>query len=342
MIKDLLTLLAVFCLIYLDYWSLAGIFDDQNIIFRYLNYFGYYIPFLALLITVAGFWLARYRTAKALLVLLLLPVITIPYYLALAGFGGAARFDVPANSRSLSSVPLSFVTFSKMSRNNNYAEIAKILDCQKYDVIVVQEISDFDKVLAAKPEIAEHCQYAYAGMPEKFLTIFSKYPISYASADPISGVNIFGVSLLGQNINVLTMRLAKTFDERGVNIQTRQIEQVGVLLEKLSGPTIMAGDFNSTPHNYPVFKMKQHMAYAVPDGFMTSTFTFPADGRRLGILGALIRIDHIFYKNVVLDSVEVMKNNFGSDHYPVHAQFAVPVMADTVQQSKGLGEKNGQ
>ncbi|MFK4751347.1 endonuclease/exonuclease/phosphatase family protein [Oceanobacter antarcticus] len=338
MLRILLLFIATLCLIGLNYWSFTGIFNDRNIVFRYLNYFGYYIPILALFITIAGFCFSRYRSVRALLILLLLPTATIPYYLATADFGGKAQSNLPDNSQSLSSLTLSFVTFSKMSRNNNYSEIAKILDCQKYDVIVVQEISDLDKVLAAKPEIAEHCHYAYAGMPEKFLTIFSKYPISDASADQIANVNMFRVSLPGQNINVLTTRLAKTFDDRGLETQRRQVEQLALLVENLSGATILAGDFNSTPHNYPIFKIKQHMTYASPEGFFMSTFTFPADGRRLGILGALIRIDHIFYKNVVLNSVEVMKNNFGSDHYPVHALFTIPIMAATVQQSKGLGE----
>lgn len=342
MLKIVVFLLG-FVLVFLDYWALFGIFNDEDVIFRYLNYFGYYIPLLALIIAMMGLWLSRWAASRIFFLIVLMPVLFAPYYLATADFGGDAKSEFSNADASVKNMQsLEFVTFSKMSRNRNYPELAGILDCSKYDIIVVQEISDLDLVLAQTPAIADKCHIAHAGMPEKFLTIFSKYPVTSADADKVASVNIFTVALPGQNIQILTTRLDKTLDQHGLANQMQQAERLALIVDKLQGTVILGGDFNSTPHNYPIYRMKQNLSYAAPEGFLNSTFTFPANGRQSGLLGALIRIDHIFYKNAVLESAMVMPESFGSDHYPIYARFRIPVLDNEVQKSRGSGAINEQ
>lgn len=315
--KSGLAALAALFILLCDTWALAGIFNDQVALFRYMNYFGYYMPILALFLALVAALLVRGLVIRLLLIVLVLPALIVPYALASFSFSGGG-WEL---SRLEGGTEISVISFSKMSRNEDYARIAQLLDCSKNDVILMQEAMDFDALLEQAPQVAESCNYSFTGGEHKALVLLTKFPILSTVAHRTH--NTFTIDVTGVPVTLMTVRVDKSLKSGGVELQSGQIAEIIAELPD-NAPVVVAGDFNSTPHNATIYRMKEAMAYAAPEGLMFSTFTFPAEGRWYASLGALIRIDHIFYRGLSLHSSRVLDDSYGSDHYPVRAVFTVP------------------
>ena len=314
--SGLAALAALFILLF-DTWALAGIFNDQVALFRYMNYFGYYMPLLALATTLGAVYLVRRLALRILLVVLVIPALTVPYVLASFSFSGG-NWDIGQREEG---TEFSVISFSKMSRNEDYDRVAELLDCSKNDIILMQEAMDFDALLERAPQVSESCNYSFTGGEYKSLVLLSRFPILSSVAHRTH--NTFSIDVAGVPVTLMTARVDKSLKSNGVELQNDQIAEIIAELPD-NTPVVVAGDFNSTPHNATIYRMKEAMAYAAPEGFMFSTFTFPAEGRWYASLGALIRIDHIFYRGLSLHSSQVLDDSYGSDHYPVRAVFTVP------------------
>ena len=317
-IKIGLAVVATLIILFLDIWALAGIFNDQVTLFRYLNYFGYYIPLLTLGVMVFALVMTRGLLLRFLVGIVALPALLIPYLLASLPFSGGKW----ALSDQVSGTDVSVITYSKMSRNSDYERIAQLLDCSKTDIFLLQEVPDLDTLIAANPELMTSCNYSFEGGEYKSLALLTRFPIVSATAK--RSHSTFTIDVDGTPVSLMTARIEKSLGSGGIDAQSRQITEITEELQEDSA-VIFAGDFNSTPHNNTIFRMKESMAYAAPEGAMFSTFTFPAEGRWYASLGALIRIDHIFYRGLSLRSSRVLEDSYGSDHYPVKAVFTVPV-----------------
>ena len=111
--KSGLAALAALLILLCDTWALIGIFNDQVALFRYMNYFGYYMPILALFLALFAVFLVRGLVIRVLLILLALPVLVVPYVLASVSFsGGVWELGQLEGGRDVS-----VISFSKMSRN---------------------------------------------------------------------------------------------------------------------------------------------------------------------------------------------------------------------------------
>jgi endonuclease/exonuclease/phosphatase (EEP) superfamily protein YafD len=100
-----------------------------------------------------------------------------------------------------------------------------------------------------------------------------------------------------------------------------QLTQLGVLgdmVRKMSGPRIVAGDFNATPTSRMLSVFEGRSLLRRLDEFLP---TWPA---RLQL--PQLAIDHIFASEDVksLEKVRI-GGNAGSDHYPLVVRVAVPV-----------------
>ena len=327
--------LAAITVLVVSIWSLVGIFNDDVVLFRYMNYFGYYMPIISVLALILGGFAAMRTLAKPLwallpVSLLALPGLLLPYILATADLGGE-KTALASISRADAS-PFTVMTFSKMSRNRNYAAIAELLDCKKYDAILMQEASDFDALINAHPGIAKDCNTSFVGNQYKSLVLLTPHKIVTEQASKFGNLFVIELPTSGP-VALLTNRVDKSL-RSPVALQQSQVEQMLLATKELRDagvPTIVAGDFNATPFNAVHYYMREAMAYARPAGIMNQTFTFPAEGRRMGMIGPQIRIDHIFYTSMQLKRADVLDTSAGSDHYPVRAEFLLPkqVIKDT-------------
>jgi len=213
-----------------------------------------------------------------------------------------------------SSSSLSFVTFSKMTRNRDYEKLMQLVDCEKYDIIAIQEVGKF------RDKISEggHPNCFFHMSPQGGLALFSKYPIKFVANHKFAAE--FNVDFDGQAVIVITLRLDRSLKSALYQKQLRQLTKLGQVLENIDSPLVVAGDFNSTPHNYSIWYLSQRLDYSKPEGLFGARSTFPGEARKVGALGALIQIDHIFTRELGSRNTRVLSESFGSDHLPVYTE----------------------
>ena len=303
-------------LILLAAWSLIGIFDDSVIAFKFLNFFGQLVPYFSLALAASLFYLLKASRLKWLAITICLPSFIVPFLAPSVNL--YTGLDTPL-SPNAAEQNFTFITFSKMSHNLNYAEVAKVIDCTKYDVIQVQEIWDLPALLAAFPKVAEHCNYAVH--PEKpSLATFSKFPLV---AKTVEGKAFVEVNINEVPVAVVNVHALKAIT-RGADSQIAQAKRMVKLEQTLNMPTIVAGDFNATPFNESIMLMRKHFKQAQLDsGMFTRRSTWPGEARRLGTFGPLLQIDYIFYKGLNSANTFIHESSYGSDHYPMQTTFSL-------------------
>ena len=320
MIRGSIKALLFFSLSVLAYWALFGIFNDNVVVFKFLNFAGQVIPYVSLIILLLLFWFLKQIKWRVVAVLLALPSLAIPFYIINLSLYKEAQIENHSNNTQ----SFSFITFSKMSHNTNYAEIAKVIDCEKYDVINVQEIVDLEALLRANPQIKKECNIQVDSYHSP-LVVFSKFPLSKykAQSGDIVGIHISGNDIV-YLINVRGPKAISQSFERQVALVRNLIKSASAL----NAPIVVAGDFNATQFNQAIYQMKSNFHVAKSDsGLSLNPATWPGESRRLGIFGPWIQIDYIFYKGLNSASTFVHSNSYGSDHYPVETEFSFALEA---------------
>lgn len=279
---------------------------------------GQIIPLVALAALLLLIWVYNGSKLKWIGAILAVPPIVIPLIIPnLNTYKGAELFG---DQNTISK--FSFITFSKMTHNRNYSEIAKLIDCQKYDIIQVQEIPDLSVFLQANPKVSVNCNFLVNTKYENLVT-FSKYPLSQQL---ISNQEVVNVHLnFNNHVSLINVRGAKAIT-RANDRQMNGVKRIIKAAEKLEGPVIVAGDFNATHFNSAILLMKKHFFNATIDSYFTSRHSsWPGEGRRLGLLGPWIQIDYIFFKGLESNNTFVHSESYGSDHYPIETTFSIRI-----------------
>lgn len=316
MVRSAVLALVFFILLAFDIWALVGIANDEITWFRYLNYFGIYIPLvtLVLLIGVLYFYKSSVLWLKLIVFVLGLPSLIWPYVFINVFYGS----DVQAIENHDDDSQFSFVTFSKMSRNKNFDEISKLVDCTKYDVITIQE-SIHMEAKANKGMFGE-CNYLFNKNGN--IAVFSSFTMREIKSNGFGGLFLIEFPD-GNEVYVLGFRFEKvlSFDSNVYIGKIEQLEIVESWLSEIDAPVLLAGDFNDTLFNYTLFSISQRMNYAKPGMLLGFNNTFPANGRMSGWGIPFIKIDHVFYKGVSIVGAKVLSDSYGSDHYPIFNEF---------------------
>lgn len=317
MIQVTLKALSFFSLSVLAYWALFGIFNDNVVVFKFLNFAGQVIPYVALTILLLLLLLLKQIKWRVGVALLALPSLVIPFYVI-----NLSLYHSPQDiSEHTTTESFSFITFSKMSHNTNYAEVAKVIDCEKYDVINVQEIRDLKDFLAEFPSIETKCNVAINEKNSQ-LVIFSKFKMNQKK---LNGIGVTELHIRDKErvilINVHAIKaITSTADS-----QNTMVSNFIKLAKKNEQPIIIAGDFNATHFNQSIYQMKSNFEYAKPDSkLLGNSATWPGESRRLGIIGPWIQIDYIFYKGFSTKNTIIHNSSYGSDHYPLETYFTFP------------------
>lgn len=297
-------------------WSLVGIFDDSIVLFKFLNFFGQLIPFISITLGAMLFWLLRTSNLKWATVFVCIPSTVIP--ILVPNLNLYTGLETP-QSLLVGEHQFTFITFSKMSHNTNYAEVAKVIDCTRFDVIHVQEIRDIDVFLNVAPSVTKHCHYAEH--PEKpTLFTFSKYPLKVSS---VQGNTFIETVIANQSIALINVHALKTIT-RSADSQTNLAKRMEDLKQAIKMPIIVAGDFNATPFNESIMLMrKQFQEVRLSNSLAARRSTWPGEVRRLGSLGPLLHIDHIFYEGLSSHNTFIHASSYGSDHYPIQTTFSL-------------------
>ena len=304
--------LSLLLLAYFVIWSIFGMYNDDLVIFRYTNYFGYYASALSVVLLIINLLLVKKLNIGRILIvptiLVALAPITLPWLIPQT-LNTTPRIEHISDSASSA---FTFVTFSKMSRNQDFKAVAQLIDCSKYDIIAVQEATGLEQELHGALANSS-CNTVFS--KQGSLAVFSKYPL-VAVEEFKFGMHVI-TNIANQELSIITLRMDKSLTGNGLKTHQKELSILNDYIKNLLTPSVIAGDFNATIHNESIWTVNQHASYLAPNSFWNLEFNFPSTARRIGALGPLIRIDHIFTQRLVATPIEVMSYAYSSDHFPI-------------------------
>lgn len=283
--------------------------------------------FLLSCVLATGFLLLRRRVAATWSVILLM---------LFAGFlwnvyGVSERASLWA-ATSPSSSPgrlrsLTVITHNVRDTNKRHAELRAWLRSHPADVMVLQEVPAKEVALYRNEHVYPYQLDIFDPTldnpkfpDDKAFVTLSKYPVAaepkfkpFKQSRPIVIVRVSIPDAKDPWIVVVDTLDPKTM--AGLVDRDRLLLGIAQKISELSGPVVVAGDFNATPFT-PVFNDFVRLANVSP--MQSPVATYPA---LLGWLG--IPIDHILVRDVQVRNVEAL-SSIGSDHRPLKATLILP------------------
>jgi endonuclease/exonuclease/phosphatase (EEP) superfamily protein YafD len=265
-----------------------------------------FVP-LVLLLFLAG---ARWR-ALGFLVLLVLS----------AGQGGLIVLDqlqrrAPLEARAVAG-SLSLISFNVLVTNTEGRRIADFLAQAKPDIAIVMEtsgiadsLSDLDATFATRVgcQTPRMCDIA----------VFSRVPLADVQVLQFGPFRrerliIATTRVAGQTVTIIAAHLSKPYFDDFAWIELTQIR---TLLRSITGPVIMAGDFNSAAWSYSVARFARQMELVPPP---TYPATWPVELAGLGL-----PIDNMFSRGgALIRTLEAIPDPMGSNHRGLVAQIDI-------------------
>ncbi len=258
--------------------------------------------------------------------------------LILISLSGGIVFDFGSRSSMPQDNTLIVMTYNThfgIGIDGNYdpERIAKTVAQARVDIVGFQEITratalngfaDFASDLSREMR-KQGYEYSYVGDEGRqslHNAIFSRYPIIKAETIPIQPRVIYQRTLIiavidveGINVTVAVTHVTHVIEDRSNPDRVNQIKHILALLEGITNPLILLGDFNSEPNWKEIFTIQlagYYDAFAKANGVGATGYTYSAEK-------PFQRIDYVFLKNgvSVLDSFVI--DSKASDHFPVVA-----------------------
>ena len=211
--------------------------------------------------------------------------------------------------------------------SERHKELGLWLQGQPSDVVLLQEvpsrIAAWYREKAVYPYQLEVYDPAlnHPYFPDnKAIVILSKYPVSgdlefkpFIDSRPVPTVRVSIPNAQDPWVVIIDARepmTAKLLDQRD-----RLLLGAAQNISQLSGPVVVAGDFNATPLT-PIFNDFLKIADITASRFYVPTF--PSKLKRFGI-----PIDHILVRHIRVKSIKALPA-IGSDHRPLKAALLLP------------------
>lgn len=277
----------VFAQFSLHFWLIAGAFAV-----------GFLMPF------------ARVLTAITVLVAGLLVIGSLPH---LGAAEPPADIQAPAGHRIIR-----LMSFNTWLANGNVEDLAREVESNDPDILLMFEFGPEKRALKERLRSRYGYQDDCVHLEHCYMAVFSKFPIAdFESHAEWEGPPMIRATF-GKELGDLTLIGTHTIRFPYLRAQLTQLGELGDLVRKLSGPRIVAGDFNATPTSRMLSIFAGRSVLRRLDGFLP---TWPARWQL-----PQLAIDHIFASDEV-KSVENVRigGNAGSDHYPLVVRVAVPV-----------------
>ncbi|MGF7151722.1 endonuclease/exonuclease/phosphatase (EEP) superfamily protein YafD [Sphingomonas zeicaulis] len=284
------------------WYLLYLVFADGLSLLGLVNAGGYAWGVAALLLGLVAAARRGWITAAAGLALGILILSHIYWPLPSAGDAGEQRMRV--------------VTASLKTANPLVEQAARHLAMLEPDILVVQEAADPDAFLTTFKAVRP----GWHGAILQNRLILSRWPVTTTRGD--RDVFRARVDAPGGAFTVWNVRAPK--DYRGVIGNRRYFLDLAEDIVA-TGKGVAAGDFNATPWNEGYAAIDQVMEEGLRRSSWAPGFTFPGPGRRSGIIGPVIAIDHIFASGEFRPlGGHVASASKGADHLPVVVDYALP------------------
>jgi endonuclease/exonuclease/phosphatase (EEP) superfamily protein YafD len=222
---------------------------------------------------------------------------------------------------------ITLISYNIQDVNKRHEELGLWLQGQPSDVVLLQEVPSSIAAWYREKNVYPYQLEVYdpalnhPNFPDdKAIVILSKYPVSgdlkfkpFKDSRPVPTVRIYIPEAQDPWVVIIDARepmSAELLDQRD-----RLLIGAANKIGELSGPVIVAGDFNATPLT-PIFNDFLKIADISASRFYVPTF--PSKLRSLGI-----PIDHILARHIRVKKIYALPA-IGSDHRPLKAALLIP------------------
>jgi vancomycin resistance protein VanJ len=293
-------------------WNVLRIWPGEQ--FWPVAMVNYFAPWFALMLVpmVLLAWLLkeRFLSGFLLLALVLIAIRFIPYF-------------TPSAISSSTENQIKIMSFNVFQRNNDVQGIIDIILEHEPDIVALQEVTpDVGDQLsnALSPRYPYHTLDLLGNMMGQGL--LSKYPIRQMSDLPDYNFQSATIDTPEGSIQVFNIHsptlIPFTWKEDW-QIQRTFFDDVVADIEKVEGPIIVLGDFNTTPLSELYALLTENLTDTHIASGWGFGFSYPARPK-LGIRfpTPLLRIDYIFTNEFFSSfDTQVLKESGDSDHRPV-------------------------
>lgn len=282
-----------------DFWLLA-----------FVTSFQLHIALACILLSCLVFWLTR-DAVSALLVVWSLA-------LAIHAVAMLTEFSTSATAAP-DAKPFRLLSFNVLMDNaaNADAIADKILESGA-DAVYLFEAAALQSVLPRLQQTYPHRLGCYTGTSGCDLVILSKRPLQEGRFHSLSDLRrdrfaIAHIDLDGTELTLAAGHITKPYFD---DYHRDELDEVSEILFRVTGPLILAGDFNSSSI------APDMRAFLAANDLKKATFepaTWPTEAGRFGIA-----IDHIFAREpATLMKTTRLQDNLGSNHYGLMADFLI-------------------
>ena len=249
--------------------------------------------------------------------------------LFLALFG--VRF-LPRSAPPSGGTAIRVMTFNQLFSNERTADIIHEIRAQHADVVGLQEFSE-QTAEALKTELIGEYPYQFLEPGnQNGLGLISRYPFQTQGVDESQHGQRVTIQLGGQTVTIISLHLqapaVSSHHSRALlglpvitnydaSAPNREIDRLLAGVQKIDGPLIIMGDFNTSDREPRYAKLAAVLHDAFRETNWGLGFTFP-DHKRFGPVTLpfpLIRIDYVWSKGGALPAAaHVECNNTGADH----------------------------
>lgn len=226
-------------------------------------------------------------------------------------------FSLSNTAHSVERDEIVVLSFNSYGLRSDPKEVAELIAAAMPMIAVLQEVREPNAILDSLNRLAGDAKFNMAASGQSI--VFSQSPVE--PQPKIGNTQHVIVRLPSEFVHIWNVHLPKILAEESV--QDRAVTRLLAAVEQFSGASIIAGDFNTTQLNDTYKKLRQSLHNAHEEAGFGFGFSFPAPGRRMGLLMPFVRIDHIFYSQELQASAAwTLRDYAGSDHFPVAARLS--------------------
>lgn len=289
--RGALTLAALFLLSVL----LLGFMQDVSYQFDLFSHFRVHVCVILIFV---GLFLIAFDAWWRALVCILVAIL------------GLISVAVPLYSRAApirdGTADLRLLSFNILNINENSDEIVAMLEAERPDVVFILEA----------PALYPHLDRLARTFPYRSgctttrlcdLLVLSRVPfLEETRPGPAQFWDRFAIvkiDIEGTPVNLIATHFSKPYAD---GLQWRESRQVSRAMNKLTGPIVLAGDFNATPWSITVQNFADMNGLRIVEGYRP---TWPAG---FGVLG--FPIDLVMMRGASPTRIEVLDSAYGSNH----------------------------
>ncbi|UXT49479.1 hypothetical protein FY136_09630 [Agrobacterium tumefaciens] len=282
-----------------DFWLLA-----------FVTSFQLHIAIICILLSCLVFWLTRDAVAGLLVVWSL--ALAIHAVVMLLEFSTSATSTPDAR-------PFRLLSFNVLMDNAANADaIADTILDSGADAVYLFEAAALQSVLPRLQQTYPHRLGCFAGTPGCDLLILSKRPLLEGRFHSLSDLRrdrfaIASVDFDGTELTLAAGHITKPYFD---DYHRDELDEVSEILFRVTGPLILAGDFNSASI------APDMRAFLAANDLRKATWepaTWPTEAGRFGIA-----IDHVFARApAILMKTTRLPGSLGSNHYGLISDFMI-------------------